>query len=774
MRRDIMLKSLHAILFVIVAFYLKAQCNFEIHGVIRDSENKLPISYVSIQLKDASQVTSSDSVGNFYFTTLCSGKYNLHFGRIGFKSSDVEIDLTENKSIEIFLEFDPSVFQTVEILEEKTLLKKTDVGEEIIISKLNASQASSFGDPLKTVTGVQLLNTGNNVQKPVIHGLYGNRVLIYNNEVRHESQQWGNDHAPEIDAFIAEKIIVIKGAGSLKYGHDAMGGVILTEPADFQNLTGISGDIKSIAATNGRSGILTGKIDLIPEKFSSLKLRIQGTLKAAGNLHTSDYFLKNTGAREHNFSTTAEYAVSKFNVQIYYSQFNTEIGIFSGSHIGNLADLQRAFNSSTPLDSSGFSYRISRPYQLIAHEFLKLKTILYTGTKSQLNFIYARQYNLRNEYDKFLPRSDSIAALNKPELHLEITTHTGDVCFERNHTSTWNTQIGVNMTRQANTYEGRFFIPNFKQQGVGLFVIENIKLHKTNVEVGARYDIRKLNVFMYENNQLQKPKYSFGDMSASFGIHRQLNKSWAIIINGAKGWRPPQASELFSNGLHHGAAAVEIGDRHLTSEKTYQLQSKITFERKKFSFSVAPYFNSMKNFIYLTPVQPASLTIRGAFPTFEYHQINAVIKGIDIETKFYASERIQVIASAALLRAQDIKTRNYITQMPSDRYQMKVEQKIKAGKNIDNSKISATGIFVNKQWRVPGIIDYLATPDGYFLLSFAISAQHSLDSGVMTYAIAITNALNKQYRDYMNRLRYFSDEMGRNFTLQISYAFNQK
>jgi iron complex outermembrane receptor protein len=35
----------------------------------------------------------------------------------------------------------------------------------------------------------------------------------------------------------------------------------------------------------------------------------------------------------------------------------------------------------------------------------------------------------------------------------------------------------------------------------------------------------------------------------------------------------------------------------------------------------------------------------------------------------------------------------------------------------------------------------------------------------------ISNLLNTSYRNYLNRLRYFSDDLGRNFSLSMSYKF---
>lgn len=76
-----------------------------------------------------------------------------------------------------------------------------------------------------------VLKTGNSVVKPIIHGLYGSRVAIVNDGMRQQDQEWGVEHAPNIDINTASTIEVIKGASALRYGGDAIGGTILITPA---------------------------------------------------------------------------------------------------------------------------------------------------------------------------------------------------------------------------------------------------------------------------------------------------------------------------------------------------------------------------------------------------------------------------------------------------------------------------------------------------------------------------------------------------------------
>ena len=137
----------------------------------------------------------------------------------------------------------------------------------------------------------------------MIHGMYGNRILLLNNGVRLESQNWGSDHAPEIDPFIATKLTVIKGAASIRYGMDALGGVILVEPKELPISKSFKGEFNTVGTTNGKSGVVSSYLEgRFDKKLAGLSWRLQGTMKEAGNYRTPTYFLTNTAMNESNYS----------------------------------------------------------------------------------------------------------------------------------------------------------------------------------------------------------------------------------------------------------------------------------------------------------------------------------------------------------------------------------------------------------------------------------------------------------------------------------------
>ena len=71
--------------------------------------------------------------------------------------------------------------------------------------------SGSLMQTLSRLPGVQAMNVGSGESKPVIRGLGFNRVLVAENGIKHEGQQWGDDHGLEIDQYACDQAEVIKG-----------------------------------------------------------------------------------------------------------------------------------------------------------------------------------------------------------------------------------------------------------------------------------------------------------------------------------------------------------------------------------------------------------------------------------------------------------------------------------------------------------------------------------------------------------------------------------
>ena len=742
--------------------------DYNLVGQVMDLDDGKELEGTFVILKENNETKITNQHGKFNFEHLHQGPYTLIVRHIGCRDTLIVVDVKKNTKLIIKLPHSALELQNVDVIDKQTDMLKTQTTDALESKDLDRTRGQSLGEALKSINGVTTLNTGGTISKPMIHGMQGYRVLILNNGIRQEGQQWGNEHAPEIDPFVAQKLSVIKGANAVRYGSDAMAGVILVEPNDLPDTASVTGELNLIGITNGQTGVASGILQGNFDKIKGLSWRIQGTYKKGGTIKTPNYFLKNTGLQEMNGSYALAYHREKWGIEGYYSQFNSKIGIFSGAHIGNLTDLQLAFKASKPQDSlATFSYDIGRPYQDISHELIKTKFHFHIAPRWVAKLQYAYQYNMRKEFDKHKPLNNVLAALNKPELDYRITSQTIDVLIEHLNIKLFRGQFGGSYMNQKNVYLGRFFIPNYINHTWGVFATERYVKQHVELEAGIRYDQKSLSSFYYIGKDLMNPELQFQNFSWNTGAIFKPTKQFNMFINIGSAWRAPAPNELYSNGVHHGVGSIERGDANLKVEQVYNITSTALYQSKKNFIEITAYHNQFSNFIYMNPAPQPELTIRGAYPVFNYSQANARISGLDtkLQTQFF--NHIELTYKAMLLRAWNEDIQDYLIYMPSDRYSVDAKIFTTLSKKLQDMYFQASYQFITKQWRVPTNTDFAPPPNEYGLVSAEIGM--TIYAGKQPIQISLTgnNLMNTVYRDYLDRFRYFTDSQGRNFTFRL-------
>ena len=743
-------------------------CNIKFSGTVIDADDAQPLGFATVGIIEQNKFTTTDSEGNFVLDSLCEGKIKLSVRHLDCADTSIYFELKTNKKVTIRLPHSSVKLREIDVFGETRQPQFTAPHSSIEGRELSGLKGGALADITGTITGVSSLNTGSTISKPMIHGLQGYRILILNNGIRLEAQQWGSEHAPEIDPFLAKKVTLIKGAGSLRYGSDAIGGVILVEPDELPDSAGVDGEVNLTGNSNGMGGSVNGMLQGGFGKVHGLSWRIQGTLRKQGNIKTPNYFLSTTALQENNFSYTVGYHRKRWGTELFYSQFNTEVGIFSGSHIGNLTDLNNAFKGLSTYDTSSFSYLISRPYQSISHELLKWNYHVHTGKRSRLNLNYAYQYNLRKEFDKDISMKDSIAAQNLPDLDYRIETHFGEAVWDHDNIKNFRGSFGVNYTHQENIYRGRYFIPNYLSDNFGVFGTERYISRKFEGELGIRYDKKKVSTFLWEGDSIINPRFNFENFSLQSGLIIKNDSSSNLHLNSALTWRSPGVNELFANGLHHGAACVEKGDRDLNPERGLNNSLTYVTRKKNYSLEITGYMNYLKNFIYQEPGNVPILTIKGAFPVFYYKQTDALITGVDIDGRYNLTKKIGLTVKAMFLYAENLNTKTPLIYMPSNRVRTEINYQFNTLKRMKNPIISIAGNYVTRQTRTPPGVDYAPAPDAYFLLELRFSTEITLKNHDAIFSTGINNLLNTNYRDYLDRFRYYCDAPGRNLYIKLS------
>lgn len=777
---------------------LQAQnrCNFVLKGKVISAENAEPIPFASLELTDAdtkrTAITNQD--GTFEIKEICQNEILLTVRFVGFKRFEKVVRLrTGDNNIDVTLEVDVTNLDAVTIEEEKVAeivsLQRAEV-DELTLSR---SAGTSLGEALTDITGVNMLQTGPTIAKPVIHGLHSNRILILNNGIRQEGQQWGQEHAPEIDPFVANNLKLIKGAAAVKYGSDAIGGVILVNPSELPNTASFSGKINMVGALNNAMGAGSALLEGGIEGLEGFGWRVQGTYKIAGDSRAADYRLTNTGTREQNFSLGLGYHKHNKGAEVFFSSFDAELGVLRSAHIGNLTDLARAIDGDRPLFIEDFSYDINSPYQSVKHQLLKVNGHIELPKLGSFSVQYGLQNNKREEFDVRRAGRSSI-----PALSLDLVTHTLDFDLDMGVRGNWKWDVGASFMYQNNENNPetgiRPLIPDFENWTAGAHLISRYIRPSFELELGARYDFKHYLVKRFDRqNNLLKPEFDFNNLTGSIGAIFFLENDWTLRTNLGSAWRAPHVNELYSEGLHHGAAAIEEGNELLKSEKAIKWITSFEKRTERFSLNLAAYYNLISDYIYLRP-ESVELTIRGAFPVFGYQQTDALFYGLDGDIDYRLTDRLNLNGRLSLIRAKDRNTDSPLVNIPTNQLEASINYNFNAGRlskpfvslglrAVDRQRnaprvVTITEVLEANRTDIdlfaqdPSIFDFVAPPDAYvnFNLSGGFDLEFSKER-ILNVFLSIDNLLNNSYRDYLNRFRYYADDLGRNVSLRVSYSF---
>ncbi len=761
-----------ALIIALTSFGIAQTCNIKLTGHIEDIETKENLVAATVTLKETGAKIEINVKGDFLFSGLCQGNYTLIINHVSYTKIEKLILLKKDYHVDILMKPIQNSLSQV-IVEGQKILANTGFKKELTGRVLEETKGFSLAETLSKINGVTMLQTGSTISKPVIHGLHSNRILTINNGVRQEGQQWGNEHAPEIDPFIAEKLLVIKGVDELRYGSDAVGGVILVEPRPLRKIPGYQAELNTAYFTNNRQYVVSGVFEQQLKKQPAFSYRIQGTYKKAANVTTPNYRLNNTGSEENNYSITLGWNKEKINTEIFYSHFSTKLGIFTGSHIGNVTDLQNAIAAQKPNDVflGQDSYEIQRPYQKVVHDLLKWKTSLYSG-ENKFTLLVAGQFNQRKEYDVVRNSNNQ-----NPQLDLSIYTITEDLSWEHPKKNNFRGTAGISMMQQNNSYNGRYFIPNYFAYSFGGYFIEKWSKHKWEIQAGVRIDHKNIETTRLKtNNDSVIYKFVFTTVASSFNVVFKPTSNIQINSNLSISNRAPYVNELLSDGIHHGTATYEKGDLSLKPEQSTNINAGINYQNKSKSFSVALllYFNNIKDFIYQQPIPDSPvLSIAGAFPLLKYQQTDAQLSGLDISTSFKPFSNFEWISKFSYLVAKNKKIDDWLIRMPANRINNEFVINLKNSKRLINTYISSEILNVMEQNNVPsdlnGKQDYKEPPPSYTLINLNFSTTLSITNKPITISIGIRNMLNTAYRDYLNSMRYFTDEIGRNIGIKLKF-----
>jgi iron complex outermembrane receptor protein len=751
------------------------------------------LGFVTVGIHELHKVVISDSLGFFKFDKIKRGHYHFHASHLGHSHLAWHSDFNCSDSLWVIV-MDKSVHHLQEFTLEEGLLKmredefslQVEVAER---SYLRRQSGQTFVNQIDRLPGVNVMNTGMGIAKPVLRGFAFNRVAVVDKGIRQEGQQWGWDHGLEIDPFDIERAEIIKGPSSVVYGSDAIGGVIGIRLPEMPEVGLFSGSVKQIFnAVNDLYGISGGVKSRTEHFFLAARISHQryGDYRLpADSFYYNGYKLplhggrlKNTAGEELSASGTFGYLFSGGYSMVTVSRVQQKIGFFSGAH---------GLPTYNDLTDDGDWFNMDFPRQLVRHD----KIIWNTNLKVGRNWIEADlgyQHNRREEQSVF--HAHGLGFPSDPNSYLEhgfdLRTYSWNVRYHIAERNGFRWIFGSSGQQQSNLAEGfSFLLPNFSASQGGLWGMLYARLNRGwNLSLGLRGDLatqrifegrqqwyNEIGVLISDEIKASNLTRHYGNIAGSLGLNYSVNTKSNMRFHFANSFRLPTMQELSANGVHHGTFRHEQGDTSLKAERGYHVDFSYDYSGSSWKFNVAGFGYYFDRFIYLNPTGTFS-PLPAAGQLFRYSQANAFQGGGELSFDWHPLPYFQINSYI-----EGVLSYNF-----TDGYPLPFIPPWGGGTEFSLYPLGE-GRGKWKDFYVQFTADYAApqtfiarnefkTP-GYLLFHTGAGVRHVSRNFVFDLNVSVFNLGNSYYFRHVNRYRILNlPEAGRNFSVSLLIQWN--
>jgi iron complex outermembrane receptor protein len=740
-------------------------------GFVNDFHDHNGIPFASIYVEELKTSILTDSSGSFEICNWRDGIITLIIKQLGYNTLKLKLE-PGKKKIHFHLKENNQWLDAIDVRGEHGHFESEVVESQSLHQEdLLARKGESLGEMVSKIPGVQFLQTGPSIFKPIIQGLGNQRIAIINQGIKLEGQQWGNEHAPEIDPNQADEITVVKGAQSVRFGAEALGGAILLEPGKIETEGKLQLRSGSAFSSNGRGTFQN--LMLQKSFFNSIleSFRISGTYKRSGNFSTACYHLGNTAMEESGAQILVRLKKGKWKAETSGDLFFSHLGIFSGSHISTPEGIRNSINRPDSSYKYPFSFQIGRPSQKILHLTGRAKVEFQATESRKYLLTYNQQLDRRQEFD-IIRRFASCQTC--PQLSFELFSSQLEIS-QKIQKEKAEIQTGVVGLLQSNNTSGSKLIPDFLIQQLAFYHIHSLFFNRWTFEAGIRGEFRHQQVFQYPFQEKVISLKRFWNGMGNIGFRYQMDDHWHTKGNLQFTSRAPSMNESYSNGVHHGTASFEQGSQEMKPEQILNFTYSLHHRSEKWEALIILFETYSPNFIYLSPVPDSIIyTIRGPFPFFKYNSSEVNIRGLDFFLDFKAWEFLSIYSKGSISRAWNLSGKTWLIFQPADRLELGLSWKSEKNKTGFQWHGRVGPVFVDKQWRVPAERDFAPPPPPYVLWNAQIGFSGFWKTHLFDFSIEGQNLSNTAYRDYLNRFRYFALDMGQNFRFRFTFFLHSK
>lgn len=628
----------------------------------------------------------------------------------------------------------------------QTSIPVNNIGKE----KLKKENPTNLIKVLELEPGITVSQTGNGSVRPVIRGLYDERVLTLLNGIRLAEQFGGGNHSYSIEPFMLSNVEIVRGPSSVLYGTDAIGGVLnfFTKGFGFDNMS--ENEIYSSyhSATNGHteaifystgSKNLNGFINIVNKDFK--------------NIETPDAILKNSAINGTFINSGLNYQKEDWDFSLNYYGMEGDVGVPINP---NAIDMGFKDNNYKRTQFVYNKYDISpliRAFQITgAIQYKHRNMFIESPFDENLNKIY--QINV-NKSSKNL----------NSHFHLLYKNHiivTGLNFFDETSYSFTYSGFRNLDSNNINKEMGRGVIPESSRNGIGLFIQDEVSLFDNLIiKTGVRWDTVKANAPY--NPKFKYSGVSNTDSGISGGIGFVYNYTPDFVIFGHYGtaFRSPSLLERFFYGVHQDS--VDVGNPNLKFEKGKNIDFGIRLKGEKTEISLSLFRNRITN--YISSTFSGEFDIDSGLEIHTWKNLKTVeLTGGELEFNYYFNNFFQFTSTLSSVTGKDKTNNAYLREIPP----LKFVNTFKLNSiELKNGCIFSGNFNILSMDKQDKLGEFENETPGYTIFNFLSQLKYKK----LTFSFEIENIGDKSYHSHLSRIRYMNEQQGRSFNFNLKWNF---
>jgi iron complex outermembrane receptor protein/hemoglobin/transferrin/lactoferrin receptor protein len=311
-----------------------------------------------------------------------------------------------------------------------------------------------------------------------------------------------------------------------------------------------------------------------------------------------------------------------------------------------------------------------------------------------------------------------------------------------------------------------------------VFAYEQRRFGLLLLQAGVRYD--RLEVEADADRTTGDPGFTgtvgntYDVFSGALGGSYPLGDHFTVAANLARGFRAPSLFELFANGVHGGVAAVQIGNPDLDAEEPLNHDLALRWRFDRVSGSVTAYNNRIDNYIFLLDTGEQA---PNGLPIFAHDQADATIRGVEAELMVDVGNGLALRLVLDLIDTENRVDNASLPLTPANEALTELTWRPDSIWGLRAPHLRGTLRYAASQDAAPGEpfqqfdrnpIFGSASTDSYWLLDLSAGFQfRGIGERDMRVNLELRNALDEDYRDFLNTYKGYALNPGRDLRLML-------